>query len=312
MSSTDDCKEPFHGPYPLKIRLDELGYIGYDLRIDESGQIQCWSMSKTGGAADGRMLKSHNGRVQLYGNGEKSTVRLHKIWCLVVHGPPPSDGQKWSVDHIDRNHKNNSPFNLRWATASQQSVNRDTWRHKMVWVPLTDDDEILERRQFLHRWFIETGYEVKLRKKDCVWRKAVSRTLTHDGYVHCDINKCSYGMNRIITHIFGGRDDIKLVDIYDDSIIIEHLDHDKTNNHKNNLLVSNQSNNMKTWHASGKSNKRAVYAMSKEDETDVREFDSAADASRKIQRGGGTNITRVCRGQTASAYGFYWSYEPFN
>jgi hypothetical protein len=311
----DDWKGPFHGPYQQRISLEVLGFPGYDLRIGEDGQIQCWSMYRTGGAVNGRMMSPNpQYQVDLRKDGVGKIFRLYNLWCTAVHGPHPEDGQWWTVDHIDQDHSNNSPANLRWATLSQQSANRKKMERTVELVPLTPEETLLERRQFLNRWFIETGYEVKcLKKHKSIWRKAVNRGL-NIGYVRLLIKRYNYGMNRIIAHIFGGQNGDKLQDIYDESVIIEHIDNNKQNNDKNNLRVSNQSTNMQSWHASGTSNKRKVYAISMDDDDAVMlEFDSATEAARAIPGAHQSAITTICKGngKRKSTGRHYFSYEPF-
>ena len=49
---------------------------------------------------------------------------LTDFWAFAEHiGPKPDDGQRWSVDRID-NDGNYEPGNVRWATASQQTLNQ--------------------------------------------------------------------------------------------------------------------------------------------------------------------------------------------
>jgi hypothetical protein len=318
-SLTDDCKEPFCGPHKQAYAVkweDADGtvhdYTGlYELRIDDKGQFYMWSLPKQGSVAGIKINPNPSGQVALYKVGLKRRhFYLWRVWTFVVIGLPPSDGQVYTVDHIDQNRQNNSTYNMRWATPSQQNANRKKFKRTIKKVPLTDDEMLLERRQLGGRYFILSGYEVYNTKNG--WMKAVDRQLTKDGYIHCKMGRKHRGMNRIVTHLFGGDDDIYLDDIDDDTVIIEHLDDDKTNNHKNNLRVSTQKKNVESWHASGKSTKKRVYAMSKEDETDLREFDSAADASRKIPRASPQNIGTACKKTHLTAGGFYWSHQPFD
>lgn len=57
-------------------------------------------------------------------SGTEGTVRkyIYEISCLAFHGEKPSTD--YSVDHIDRNWKNNDVSNLRWATKAEQMKNR--------------------------------------------------------------------------------------------------------------------------------------------------------------------------------------------
>ena len=53
---------------------------------------------------------------------ERKTFQLHSLVCWAAHGPIPSGCS--SVDHLDRDPKNNAASNLRWASAKDQAANR--------------------------------------------------------------------------------------------------------------------------------------------------------------------------------------------
>lgn len=59
--------------------------------------------------------------VNLFLNGKSYTKRIHRLVAEVFI---PNFQNKKTVDHIDRNRRNNNVSNLRWATSSQQNKNR--------------------------------------------------------------------------------------------------------------------------------------------------------------------------------------------
>lgn len=52
----------------------------------------------------------------------KVTKYFHQVLCFVFNGPPLNKNE--SVDHIDGDHKNNSPGNLRWLDKTGQMENQ--------------------------------------------------------------------------------------------------------------------------------------------------------------------------------------------
>jgi hypothetical protein len=64
--------------------------------------------------------------VTLSGAGKQRQYKVHLLVAVAFLPPPPNDGRLWTVDHVNRKEKtNNKVSNLRWATKSQQSLNRD-------------------------------------------------------------------------------------------------------------------------------------------------------------------------------------------
>lgn len=62
------------------------------------------------------------GYMSIHLNYKKYNV--HYLICLAFHGNPPGIyGKEYSVDHIDRDKKNNKSENLRWATLFEQASN---------------------------------------------------------------------------------------------------------------------------------------------------------------------------------------------
>lgn len=308
----------FYGPhleaYPIKWydHKSEVwnDYTGlYELRFDDAEQVYVYSVPRSGYPAGRKLATSVGGQLKLSKDGITCAYLTHRLFVMTVIGPPPADGN-YTVDHIDRDHTNNSAYNLRWATPEQQAANRRDLIVEMKWVSLDDNEQMLVPRQFQGHYFIETGFKIRETKNG--WLKAVNRKKNNRGYYLCHINDQMYLMHRIITYLFGGKDGVCLDDIDDAEVKIEHLDDDKTNNHKNNLRVSTQKNNVESWHASGKSNKRRVYAMSVGDSIEKYEFESAAEASRKFPKASRSHIGEVCKGKHQTAGGFYWSFEPFD
>lgn len=54
-------------------------------------------------------------------NGLRTTRGVHYLVCLAFNGPPPNDGKRYEVNHIDGNKHNNVAENLEWTTRSENA-----------------------------------------------------------------------------------------------------------------------------------------------------------------------------------------------
>ena len=77
---------------------------------------------------DGIIMKPRNGRVSMVSTVGKISRSIYFLSCLAFHGPNPHP--TYTVDHIDRDPKNNSIGNLRWASKELQVRNRNKFTSK--------------------------------------------------------------------------------------------------------------------------------------------------------------------------------------
>lgn len=63
------------------------------------------------------------------------SYQVHTLICLFFHGQRPND--TYTVDHINRDPSDNRPENLRWASPTEQCLNRSTVRPIESYNPVT-------------------------------------------------------------------------------------------------------------------------------------------------------------------------------
>jgi len=289
-------------------------YTGlYELDVDETtGQICMFSSPNKVRKWRRMLVRKKNGQVYLSKSNVSLKFTLHDVWMRVVVGPPPEDGEAYTVDHIDRDHSNNAPSNLRWASKSTQAKNKNPYKHAISWQPFEGDDEILE---FKGRFFIARGYELR-KDKSGSWKIGMGRKTTDGGYNRINFGKSKNHcrLNRVIAFLFGDSNGVKIDSvnyIKGVSLEVDHIDHCKSNDNFMNLIVCTHKENTQATHDRGKSNhfKKRVYSQSVET-GQLSEYDSTIDASAKLGLDS-SNISKVCLKKLKTAGGYYLSYTPF-
>lgn len=257
-----------YGPYKLAYDFKYfdvsknvfVDYSNYEIRYNETSPYISVHSKKSG-----NLVKSTiRGQVTLSKDGVESTFTLALAWKQIACGPPPMDGNRYcTVDHIDRDHINNHPFNLGWATQRQQCLNRAPYTRKYYWEKLDDVENQLQRYEFESsgRYFVRIGFEVK--QFDGCWYKKMGMVPNKEnGYIYVQIDGRGFRMNRMIAHTIHDYSGRRLIDIYDDSVIVDHIDEDPTNNNVDNLRICTQKENTKAHHARGlaKTSCKAIWA----------------------------------------------------
>jgi len=134
----------------MEVWRDIPGLIGF-YQASDKGRIRSLprQVPTKGGAtriAGGKVLSPCNlGRYQgvlLSVEGKRRTGLVHRLVCSAFHGAPPAGAQ---AAHGDGDSANNTPSNLRWATAKENCLDRrshGTWARgeRVNTAKLTSDD----------------------------------------------------------------------------------------------------------------------------------------------------------------------------
>lgn len=177
-------------------------------------------------------------RIGLSHNGKRKNILVHRAYLLATQGPPPRDahGRPFTGHHINNNHLDNTPSNLQWTSILEQNRKRHVTKKSVTYLKhfwLEPGERVAAFPSVKSTWaFTSHGrviFNGKLRTRARTGR---------DGYPIVKIDGKQYYVHRIIAHLFLG------YDLDDETHIIMHTDHVKSNCNASNLRIGTTRDNM--------------------------------------------------------------------
>ena len=145
----------------MEIWKDIPGYEGL-YQVSNLGRVK--SLCRKSGEMTQHIKKGYC-VVYLYKNKMTRTLSVHR---LVASAFIPNPDNKPQIDHIDRNRTNNDTSNLRWATASENCINKkfptSKLGEKYIHPSYTPDTYIVRiRRLNISKYFTELNDAISFR-----------------------------------------------------------------------------------------------------------------------------------------------------
>ena len=106
-------------------------YSKYEFKLEDEVLV-CYN-SKTGRRLKGRKDRQGYVRYNLYGDDGKLRVLPRARLTLQLYGPEQPSLEQNECDHINRKRDDDKLSNLRWASRSEQQVNRGFWGKGYRW-----------------------------------------------------------------------------------------------------------------------------------------------------------------------------------
>lgn len=254
-----------------------------------------------------------------FGRKPQGTFQSASLSLLVYVGPPPLEPngtgglRAYTCDHIDKNHDNDDPTNLRWSSKSEQTTNRKSFSRRARWIP-TAKPSLLEYHRFVYKRK-NTNYYISKSGNVVKWgpiSRGPSRWLTlvcikqckTTGRVSVNICGSNFLRSRLVAYTWPDEtlDSILLDDIDDKSIVVRHFpDPNPTNDHRSNLKTGTMADNSRDMHEQGRGNDVPVNAYL--DGNIVGTYSSIKDAE-NVLGVYGANISKVLNGKRGHAGGY--------
>ena len=234
---------------------------------------------KTGIVRDKKTKKpmsvTKNGRINLIDDdGIRTQVYVHVMYMWSIHGEKRLPDQT-QVDHIDGNHKNNSPDNLRWASPSENNNYKFTPPKPLQKFPkYLGKLNLLKRFEDTDRYFGEVDGKFTVVGPYRRLRRMGDFRLDRKGYPLMKIRGKLALVHRAVAYVYGKISKSEYYDAAGTGIVVMHLNNEKHEFMPDNLARGTPSKNSVARHDNPETTSRKRVRQLDSNRISLREFES--------------------------------------
>ena len=209
------------------------------------------------------------------------------------------------IDHINGDHMDNSPCNLRWASASENQMYKFKTKAPMEkGVPYTGDLRDLKRFRDSNWYFgvIDGNYAIVDRKR--MRRVDDFLSTRRDPYPIVGIDGSRYKIHRVVALVEGIISQEQFDNPRGEGVVVMHIDDNKTNFRPENLRLGTPSENGMCTHANPLTTGRKRVRQLDDDGNCITEFESMTAAAQAV--GGHRQRIKMAITRKRHCKGYLW------
>lgn len=267
------------------IEVDLWKPVRYDGNIYEKYEISCKSGVIRNAKTKATITESGGTHASRY---SISTGKMRKKICsyrayMCTYESENRLPHQQEVDHINGDHMDNSPCNLRWASASENAMYKFKANARMEkGVLFTGDLSDLKRFRDSNYYFgvVDGDFAVVDRKR--MRRVNNFRTTRRGLYPTFGIDGHRYLAHRVVALVEGILSEEQFENSRGGEVVVMHLDDDKTNFRPENLRIGTRSENSLCTHANPLTTGKKRVRQLDDDGICVAEFESITAAAKAV------------------------------